>query len=135
VYGDKHYLVAVAVSNLGGVFMARRDYPAAERLYREAVSRFSEAQSPDHLNTGIARIKLGRSLLRQQRYADAENETFAGYSIVSKQAAPTVSWLTSAREDLVAIYDARHESTKAEMMRGEAAQIAQKHVVPPPPIK
>jgi len=86
VYGDKHYLVGIAVSNLAGVFMARKDYPKAERMYREAAGRFSEAQSSDHLNTGIARIKLGRSLLLQQRYADAEIETYAGYRIVSKQA-------------------------------------------------
>jgi serine/threonine-protein kinase len=135
VYGDKHYLVAVAVSNLAGVFMARKDYSTAEHMYREAVNRFSEAQSADHLNTGIARIKLGRSLLQQQRYADAEAETFAGYSIVSKRAAPTVSWLKSAREDLVSVYEARHESMKAEMMRDEAAQIAQKLAVAPSQIK
>jgi eukaryotic-like serine/threonine-protein kinase len=123
VYGDKHYLVAIAVSNLAGVFMARNDYSTAERMYRDAVSRFSEAQSPDHLNTGIARIKLGRSLLQQQRYGEAETETFTGYSIVSKHAAPTVSWLKSARADLVSIYDARHDWKKAEMMRAEAAQV------------
>lgn len=135
VYGDKHYLVAVAVSNLAGVFMARKDYSTAEQMYREAVNRFSEAQSADHLNTGIARIKLGRALLQQQRYAEAEAETFAGYNIVSKQAAPTVSWLKSAREDLVSIYDARHQSAKAALMRAEAAQIAQKQAVPSSQIK
>jgi serine/threonine-protein kinase len=123
VYGDKHYLVAIAVSNLASVFMARNDYSTGERMYRDAVGRFSEAQSPGHLNTGIARIKLGRSLLRQQRYAEAETETFTGYSIVSKHAAPTVSWLKSARADLVSIYDARHDWKKAEMMRAEAAQV------------
>jgi len=129
VYGEKHYLVAVAVSNLASVFMARSDFSRAEQMYRDAARRFSEAQSPDHLNTGIARIKLGRSLLRQRRYAEAETETSAGYSIVSKQAAPAVSWLTSAREDLVAIYDARHEWKKAEMMRAEAAAILRKDAV------
>jgi serine/threonine protein kinase/tetratricopeptide (TPR) repeat protein len=135
VYGEKHYLVAVAVSNLAGVFMARHDYRTAEQMYRDAVGRFSDAQSPHHLNTGIARIKLGRSLLQQQRYSEAETETFAGYGIVSKQAAPTVSWLRSAREDLVSIYDARHEWKKAEMMRAEAASYAPQPVVAPAPTK
>jgi len=135
VYGEKHYLVAVAVSNLASVFMARNDFPTAEQMYRDAVGRFSEAQSPNHVNTGIARIKLGRSLLRQKRYDEAETETFAGYGIVSKQAAPTVSWLTSAREDLAAIYDARHEPKKAAMMRAEAAAVLQKDAVPRSQIK
>ena len=130
VYGDTHYLLGIAVSNLAGVFMARNDYATAEQMYREAVGRFSKAQSPDHLNTGIARIKLGRSLLQQQRYGDAETETFAGYGIVSQHAAPTVSWLKSARADLVSIYDALHQWKKAEMMRAETAQIDQKELVP-----
>jgi len=42
---------------------------------------------------------------------------------VSKQTAPTVSWLQTAREDLVSIYDATHEQNRAEMMRTEAAQV------------
>jgi serine/threonine protein kinase/lipopolysaccharide biosynthesis regulator YciM len=125
VYGDKHYLVGLAASNLAGVYMARQDYATAERMYREAVARFTEAQSPEHLNTGIARIKLGRSLLRQGRYAEAEREARAGYQIVAKQAAPTVSWLKNAREDLVAIYTALHEPEQAETFRLEAARIAQ----------
>jgi serine/threonine-protein kinase len=107
--------------------MARNDYVAAEQMYRDAVPQFADAQSPAHLNTGIARIKLGRALLRQRRYAEAEVETFAGYTIVSKQAAPTVSWLTSAREDLASIYDARHESEKARTIRAEAARINQEN--------
>jgi eukaryotic-like serine/threonine-protein kinase len=123
-YGDQHYLVGIAVSNLAGVYMARTDFHTAETMYREAIERFSHAQSPQHINTGIARIKLGRSLLRQTRYQEAEREILAGYAIVSKQAAPTVSWLKDARTDLAAIYDALHEPEKAERFRAEAASLA-----------
>ena len=125
VYGDKHYLVGIASSNLAGVYMARDDYATAERLYREAVALFTAAQSPEHLNTGIARIKLGRSLLRQQRGQEAEREVRAGYEIVAKQAAATVSWLKNAREDLVAIYTALQQPEQAETFRVEASRIAQ----------
>jgi eukaryotic-like serine/threonine-protein kinase len=105
--------------------MARHDYTTAERMYREAAAIFGKAQSPDHLNTGIARIKLGRSLLRQGRHAEAEVESKAGYDIVAKQTAPTVSWLKSAREDLVAAYDALHRTEEAARYRAEAARVAQ----------
>jgi eukaryotic-like serine/threonine-protein kinase len=125
VYGDKHYLVGIATSNLAGVYMARHDYTTAERMYREAAAIFGKAQSSDHLNTGIARIKLGRSLLRQGRHAEAEVESKAGYDIVAKQTAPTVSWLKSAREDLVAAYDALHRTEEAARYRAEAARVAQ----------
>jgi serine/threonine protein kinase/tetratricopeptide (TPR) repeat protein len=125
IYGDKHYLVGIAASNLAGVYMARRDYVTAEAMYRQAAGIFARAQSPDHLNTGIARIKLGRSLLRQGRIAEAESESKAGYDIVSRQAAPGVSWLISAREDLAAVYDALNRPEEAARFRAEAARVSQ----------
>ena len=124
IYGKHDYHVGVATSNLAGVYLNRKDFVTAEKMYREAVSLFAETQSPTHLNTGIARIKLGRALLRQDRAADAEHELKAGYDIVSKQAAPTVSWLKSAREDLIAAYEALHRPAEAERYRAEAARVA-----------
>jgi serine/threonine-protein kinase len=117
VYGAKHFLIGTATSNLGGVFVARKDYKRAEALYRQAVAMYSETQSPDHLNTGIARLKLGRALLRQQRYADAETELLAGHRIVSRQTSPSVSWLKAAQDDLVTLYDATHRPDQAAKFR------------------
>jgi serine/threonine-protein kinase len=128
VYGEKHYLVGIATSNLAGVYLARRDFTTAEKMYRAAAATFSGAQSPDHLNTGIARIKLGRALLRQGRSAEAEVELKAGYDIVAKQTAPTVSWLKAAREDLAAAYDTLHRPEEAAMYRAEAARVAQENL-------
>ena len=124
MYGDRHYLVGIATSNLAGVYLARHDYATAEKMYRDAVSIFSRAQSPDHLNTGIARIKLGRSLLRQRRPEEAERESKAGYDIVAKQAAPGVSWLKTAREDLAEAYDVLKRTDEAARFRAEAARLA-----------
>ena len=124
VYGDRHYLVGIATSNLAGVYLARNDFTTAEKMYRSAVATFSETQSAEHLNTGIARIKLGRSLLRQGRTAEAEVESKAGYDIVAKKTAPTVSWLVSAREDLAAEYDALRRPEDAARYRAEAARVA-----------
>jgi serine/threonine-protein kinase len=80
-----------------------------------------ESQSPTHINTGIARIKLGRTLLRQQRYADAEVETRAGYDILSPQMDPKVSWLTNARKDLAEEYDGMKQPEQAAKFRAETA--------------
>jgi serine/threonine-protein kinase len=77
------------------------------------------------VNTGIARIKLGRSLLRQGRTAEAEVESKAGYDIVSRKTGPTVSWLKSAREDLSEAYDALHRPEEAAKYRAEAARLEQ----------
>ncbi|HEV8358416.1 MAG TPA: serine/threonine-protein kinase [Gemmatimonadales bacterium] len=124
VYGDKHYLIGIATANLAGVFLDRKDFPRAERLYREAVARFTEALGPEQTNTGIGRIKLGRTLLRAGRFADAAAESLAGYQIVLKQANPQVSWLVNARRDLVAAYDSLKQPEKAERFRKELAAAA-----------
>jgi serine/threonine-protein kinase len=121
VYPGGHYLTGTALSNLASVYMSRKEPAKAEPLYRQAIVIYSTAQSPEHLNTGIARIKLGRSLLRQGRFAEAAQESFAGYEIVSRQADPAVSFLKNARKDLVAAYDSLGEPGKAARFRAELA--------------
>ena len=78
---------------------------------------YTETLSPDHLNTGIARLKLGRTLLREKRYAEAEPELLAGHTIVSGQTTPAVSWLRAAREDLVSLYEATRRPDQAAKFR------------------
>lgn len=122
VYHDKHYLIGLALSNLASVYLQEKDYARAEELFREAIRRYSETLPPNHIFMGIARIKLGRTLARARRYADAEPESLAGYEILSKQASPSVSWLKSARQDLVAEYDALHQPEKAKKYQAELAR-------------
>ncbi|HEY9229884.1 MAG TPA: tetratricopeptide repeat-containing protein kinase family protein, partial [Gemmatimonadaceae bacterium] len=119
VYGDKHYLIALATSNLATVFMGRKDFVGAEKLYRDAVRRYGSTQGPEHLNTGIARIKLGRSLLRQSRFSEAQTESLAGYEILMKQANPSIGFLQNARRDLVAEYDSLKQPERAAHFRTE----------------
>ena len=121
VYGDKHYLVATALSNLASVDMERKQYSRAEEIYRDVVRRYTEALSPSHPNTGIARIKLGRSLLRQQRYTEAEVESRAGYEILIKQTNPTISWLQNARQDLAEEYTALGRPADTAKFKAEFA--------------
>lgn len=122
-YGPKHSLGILASANLASVYLARGDNRRAEAMFREVVRGYTVALSPDHINTGIARIKLGRALVRQKRWAEAEPETLAGYSILSKQTSPSVTWLKSARQDLVAIYEATGQPAKAARYREEIGQL------------
>jgi serine/threonine-protein kinase len=112
-YGDRHYRVALALSNLASVYLNRKEYPRAEALYREAIARYGQTLPAEHSYVGIAQIKLGRVLVREKRYQEAEPHSLAGYGIVMKQASPSVVWAQSARQDLVAIYEALHEPEKA----------------------
>jgi serine/threonine-protein kinase len=122
VYPTGHYLTGVALANLASVYMRQEDHARAEPLFRQAIRIYEEKLAPDHLNTGIARIKLGRVLLRQDRVEEAERETMSGYRILTGQADPSVSFLRTAREDLVAIYEALGQPERAAAFRAELAQ-------------
>ena len=74
------------------------------------------------MNTAIARIKLGRALLRQRRWSEAETESLAGYGVLMRITDPSVSWLQSARQDLAAAYEALGQPADAERFRAEAAR-------------
>jgi serine/threonine-protein kinase len=119
VYGDHHYLVAIALSNLAGIYMDKKDYPRAEQLFRDVVRRYQETLPGDNVNLGIAHIKLGRTLLRQNRFRDAEPETLAGYEILIKQSSPSTSFIRAARKDLAAEYDALNQPQQAARFRAE----------------
>jgi eukaryotic-like serine/threonine-protein kinase len=126
VYGDHHYLVAIALSNVAYAHMNMKDYARAEQLFRDVVRRFTETLSADNVNTGIARIKLGRTLLRENRFQEASVETLAGYQILAKQASPSIGFLQAARKDLAAEYDALHQPEDAAKFRAEYAQVENK---------
>jgi serine/threonine-protein kinase len=120
-YGEHHYLYALALSNLASVYLAQKDYARAEPMFREVIERYGETLSPEHQFRAIAQIKLGRALTGEKRYGEAESQTLAGYNILLKQSSPTVSWLQSARKDLVDIYEALNEPEKAARFRTELA--------------
>lgn len=121
IYGDHHYLVAIALSNLAYNYLNKKDYTHAEQLFRDVVRRFTETLSADNVNTGIAHIKLGRTLLRENRFADAQVESLAGYENLMKQANPGTSYLRAARKDLATEYDALGQPEKAAKFRAELA--------------
>jgi len=123
VYGDHHYLVAIALSNLAGISMDKKNYPRAEQLFRDVIRRYAETLPADNVNTAIAHIKLGRTLLRQNRYKDAEPETRAGYEILIKQSSPSTSFTRAARKDLAAEYEALNQPQKAARFRAELADV------------
>ena len=126
VYGDQHYLLATALSNLGSVYLGRHEWTRAEGIFRTAIPIYVESQSAKNINTGIARIKLGRALLRQNRYAEAEAQTRAGYDILISQMNPKVSWLVSARQDLVEEYGGLKQPVQVAKFQAEISALEAK---------
>jgi len=132
IHGDRHFFVAVALSNVGSIRMDKRDYEVAEQIYRDVVRRFTESLGSNNVNTGIARIKLGRTLLREKRFAEAEVETLGGYNILQKQTSPSTSYLRAARKDLVAEYDGLKQPEKSARFRAELLATSSTPATPSP---
>jgi serine/threonine-protein kinase len=124
VHGDAHYQTGIGLSNLASTYMAQKKFAQAERLFREALVIYTRTLPATHTNIGIARIKLGRTLLRQQRYTEAAAESLGGYDILKPQMDPGVSWLKSARTDLIEAYEALKQPDQAARFKAEQTAIA-----------
>ncbi len=120
--GEDHYLVAIALSNLASVQLNRERYDAAEPMFRDVIARLTRALSAEHMNTGIAHLKLGRALTGLSRFEEAERQLTTGYAIVMKQTSPSVPWLQTARTDLIKVYEALGQPENAERYRNELAR-------------
>jgi len=99
----------------------KKEYSRAEQLFHEALQMYSQTLAPDHQLVGIAHARLGRALLRERRYAEAESESRTGYDILTKQSNPPVVWIQFARTDLSEVYDELHQPEKASKFRAELA--------------
>jgi len=123
LFGDQHQFVAIAYSNLGSVCLGEKDNACAEKMYREAVRRL-DAASSGSLAAQVAHLKLGRALLYENHFAEAEPHTYGAYTYLVKQVGPSNAYLIAARKDLAAIYDGLHEPEKAAHFRVELAAAA-----------
>jgi eukaryotic-like serine/threonine-protein kinase len=123
LFGEQYPSLAVAYSNLGSVCLEEKNLACAEKNYREAVSRF-DATSANSLNDAVAHSKLGRALLREGRFADAETEALIGYRYLVKHVTSADRFLTIARKDLAGIYDGLHRADEAARYRGELEMAA-----------
>jgi serine/threonine protein kinase len=117
----KHPHRAVALSNLGNAHLAAKSYRQAETSLREALGVFAATAAADDPDAAVARQRLGRALLRQNRPRDAQPECLAAYQTLRKlgSGARKVA-LDNAREDLVAAYELIGDHTRAAALRAEA---------------
>lgn len=101
--------------------MGRHEWARAEEIFRQVIPLYIETLSATDINAGIARIKLGRTLLRQNRYAEAATQTRAGYDILTPQMDPKASWHVNARKDLVEEYGALKQPDQSAKFQAEIA--------------
>ena len=118
MYGPNHQFVGVAFSNLVGVYMDRKDYVAAEQYARKALQVYAVSLPEDHPNPAAVHVKLGRILMRQQRYAEAAPESLKGFRYFSRHKGES-SYMIGARKDLLEIAKHLDDAHLAESLRHE----------------
>ena len=89
-------------------------------MFREAIDLYSKVLAPDHQNIAIARIKLGRTLVRERQFTEAEGFLKAGYDVLARQMDPSARWVQSARAELVTVYEALGRPEQAARYRTPA---------------
>jgi len=113
-------LVAV-LQQRGTAYANEQKFPEAIADFSEALKMYSQTLPPEHKLIAITRIRLGRALLRQNHYAEAESQSRTGYLLLTQQPIPPQNWLTDARTDLVQEYEAMHQPLKAAYYRAALA--------------
>lgn len=98
-----HPQAGVSTANLGSVHLAAGAYRPAEEAFRRALELYATSLPPDHLNVGVAMGKLGRSVLRQKRVAEARPLLERAEQVLAKQPGGESTWLKAAREDLASL--------------------------------
>jgi len=119
LYGDSRPETATAYANLARIYLDEGKLAKAESQFRDVLVRYGSTQGADQLDVGIARIELGSTLEREERYKDAEGELLAGCKLVSGQAGDSSSWLQTARADLVRVYKGLQEPGEAAQCQAE----------------
>ena len=117
-YGPNHQFVGVAYANLIGVAVDRKDYRSAERFARKALAVYAVALPADHINAAMVHVRLGRILLRQERYTDAVPESLQGFRYFARHRGDS-SYLPGARRDLLEICKHLQDAQLAESIRRE----------------
>lgn len=110
------------LSAAGRALIDAQAYVAAEPLLRESLS-LAERQVPDAWTTHHVKSLLGGALLGQRNYSDAEPFLIQGYAGLKECAAKIPpeeqSYLTTAQERLVELYDAWGKPDDAVRWRKE----------------
>jgi eukaryotic-like serine/threonine-protein kinase len=92
------FQLGVSMVNLATVYLTRGELPRAEGMFEQALAVYAKTLPPDHMRIGIARGRLGRTLLRAGRYAEARHALLEAERVLATQ--PDPQWVMEVRDDL-----------------------------------
>lgn len=118
-FGDGDYRVAVGMGNLASVYFEEGRNLDCEHLLYDVLSRDKKALGASNINTGMTEVRLGRTLLHEKKFVEAEAYTRAGYEALKGQTSSQTSYMQGALHDLAVEYDALGRPKDADRFRAE----------------
>lgn len=115
--GEGDFLIGVVELSKGTAYQLDNDMVHAESSFRRALNNLAPARGENDIYTALARVHLGHTLLLEGHFREAELQSRIGYELLSQKTGMQTSFLASARQDLIADYQAMHELEKAESLR------------------
>lgn len=82
----------------------QRDFTEQERVYRGILKRLRSSTPQDDVLVASSLIGLGRSLIEQQHFEDAESTIIEGYNLLKKAPNDSTNRLSEALTTLVELY-------------------------------
>ncbi|CAN5818399.1 hypothetical protein BH24ACI5_BH24ACI5_24350 [soil metagenome] len=115
--GADHPEIATVIRNQAAARERRGDLAGAESLYRESLSRNLRLLGEKNAATATAAAALGKVLLTQRRFAEAEAELMRARTIREQALGPAAPLTVRTIEDLATLYDGWGKPERAAAVR------------------
>ena len=126
LYGQRHFLVAKSLMNLGAIRVQWGNYKEAEEFYRQALDITQAWYGRDHFQTASVMVQLAQPLLYQERYDEVETLLTQALEINEKAFSKDHPRLTFVLNELGSLNYRRSRWDDAEHYFGRAADLNRK---------
>jgi len=117
ISGADHSEIATVIRNQAAARERRGDLAGAESLYRESLSRNLRLLGEKNAATATAAAALGKVLLTQRRFGEAEAELMRARTIREQALGPAAPLTVRTIEDLATLYDGWGKPERAAAVR------------------
>lgn len=118
--GDRHPNTLTAVARLAGLCATQEDWAGAERMYRLAVEISTNLLPAGDAGLANPRIALGKTLMRLERFKEAESHLKSGYEILRAARGETDEATRNAAARVADLYEAWNRPRDAAEWRARA---------------
>ncbi len=119
-FGDDHFDIGDLNHSLAELYLDQGDYAAAEPIYRQALEAYRRTYDSDDPITAIASVDHGYSLMKLERYEEAEELMLAGFGQTSEDLGLQDEVTRNIASRVAELYEAWGNSAEAQRFRALA---------------